>query len=208
MGVAERRVREKEELRQRIIDAATELFVQEGFDSVSIRKIADKIEYSPTTIYLYFKDKAELIDSICSHVFVGLAEALEEIEALDLPPIAALRQSIHRYIEFGLAHPNHYIVLFCLPKPDDFTDRIREQKLQQEDPGMACFGKLRVGVARGMQSGDLLQADLETTSQSIFMMMHGVTAALITMKPFPWVDHRSLINSSVESILRGFSAKN
>ena len=207
MGVAERRLREKDELRQRILDAATELFVQEGFDNVSIRKIADKIEYSPTTIYLHFKDKAELIDSICGHVFEGLAQALEEIECLGLPPLEALRRSIHRYIEFGLAHPNHYIVLFCLPKPDDFNEILREQKLNRDDPGMVCFGKLRAGVAKGMDSGDLRLADLETTSQSMFMMMHGVTAALITMKPFPWVEKSALIDTSVEGIIRGFSAR-
>jgi AcrR family transcriptional regulator len=207
MGVAERRQREKDELRQRILDAATELFVQEGFDNVSIRKIADKIEYSPTTIYLHFKDKAELIDNICGHVFESLAQALEEIESLDLPPTEAMRRSIHRYIEFGLAHPNHYIVLFCLPKSDDFNQMLRDQKLREQDPGMACFGKLSAGVAKGMESGEFRLADLETTSQSMFMMMHGVTAALITMKPFPWVETSALIDNSVEAIIRAFSAR-
>ncbi len=53
MGTKERRTREKEELRRQIIAAARELFVNEGYENVSMRKIADKIEYSPTTIYLY-----------------------------------------------------------------------------------------------------------------------------------------------------------
>ena len=60
MGVKERREREKESLRQDILDVAREMFATEGYESVSMRKIADKIEYSPTTIYLYFKDKNEL----------------------------------------------------------------------------------------------------------------------------------------------------
>src|SRR5579863_9246935 len=65
MGVQERRAREKKELRQEILDAARDLFVREGFENVSMRKIAEKIEYSATTIYLYFQDKAELLDCIC-----------------------------------------------------------------------------------------------------------------------------------------------
>ena len=57
MGVKERRAREKEQLRRQIIAAARELFVNEGYENVSMRKIADKIEYSPTMIYLYFKTR-------------------------------------------------------------------------------------------------------------------------------------------------------
>ena len=62
MGVQERRAREKKELRQEILDAAREMFVEDGYENVSMRKIAEKIEYSPTTIYLYFRDKADLLD--------------------------------------------------------------------------------------------------------------------------------------------------
>jgi AcrR family transcriptional regulator len=60
MGISQRREREQEQLRRKIFDAASELFAQEGYQNVSMRKIAERIEYSPTTIYLYFKDKNEL----------------------------------------------------------------------------------------------------------------------------------------------------
>ena len=56
MGSNERRERERLELRQLILDAARELFVEEGYDAVTMRRIAEKIEYTPTTIYLHFKD--------------------------------------------------------------------------------------------------------------------------------------------------------
>jgi len=75
MGVQERRAREKKELRQEILDAARDLFVREGFENVSMRKIAEKIEYSPTTIYLYFQDKADLLDCICEETFEGIASS-------------------------------------------------------------------------------------------------------------------------------------
>jgi len=60
MGVAERRAREKRKLKQQILDAARQLFVRDGYESASMRKIANKIEYSPATIYTYFKDKDEI----------------------------------------------------------------------------------------------------------------------------------------------------
>src|SRR5271156_3463451 len=57
MGVRERRARQRKFLRQEILDAASELFVRNGFENVSMRSIADKIEYSPTAIYHYFRDR-------------------------------------------------------------------------------------------------------------------------------------------------------
>jgi len=206
MGVTERRIREKEELRQRILNAATELFSSEGFENVSIRKIADKIEYSPTTIYLHFKDKAELIGSICAQVFEGLEKALDEIAAQGLPPMEMLRRSLIRYIEFGQENPNHYIVIFCLPEPLEVSHAVCENP--HEKPGMACFDKLRQGVAKCMEAGQLRTADIETVSQSILMMIHGVTSMLLTMKSFPWVDKHTLIETSVDTILRGYSENN
>src|ERR687885_1755275 len=79
MGVQERRAREKQELRQEILDAARELFIREGFENVSMRKIADKIEYSPTTIYLHFQDKADLLDCICEETLGKLQQRLAAI---------------------------------------------------------------------------------------------------------------------------------
>src|SRR6266403_1650812 len=79
MGVRERRAREKRFLRQEILDAASELFAREGFENVSMRRIADKIAYSPTTIYLYFKDKAELLEQVCAEAFSRLLQRLTKL---------------------------------------------------------------------------------------------------------------------------------
>jgi AcrR family transcriptional regulator len=206
MGVAERRAREKEELRQRILDAAAELFIQEGFDNVSIRKIADKIEYSPTTIYLHFKDKAELIGSICYEVFDGLRRKLEETAALGLPHLEMLRQSLRAYIEFGLENPNHYIVLFCLPEPVELAGNRAEGDVVAMKPGAVCFDKLRQGIAQCMGAGLIRRDDIESVSQSTYMMIHGVTSALLTMKSFPWLERNALIDASLGRILRGLGA--
>ena len=64
MGISERKEREKLEMRRKIVDVAKDLFIHEGFEKTSIRQIAEKIEYSPATIYLYFKDKTEIFQEI------------------------------------------------------------------------------------------------------------------------------------------------
>src|ERR1700752_2208141 len=112
MGITERRAREKEVLRTKILDAAGQLFVEEGFPNVSLRKIADRIEYSPATIYLYFRDKNELFTSLCYDTFSQLKEELERIETSEKDYVAGLREGLRFYIQFGLEHPHHYMLTF------------------------------------------------------------------------------------------------
>src|SRR5919199_6408909 len=110
MGVQERRAREKQELRQEILDAARDLFLREGFENISMRKIAEKIEYSPTTIYLHFQDKADLLDCICEETLGKLQQRLAAIGELTADPLERLKIGLRTYIEFGLEHPNDYRV--------------------------------------------------------------------------------------------------
>src|SRR6185295_8761728 len=106
MGVQERREREKKELRQEILDAARDLFIREGFENVSMRKIAEKIEYSPTTIYLHFVDKADLLDCVCEETLQKLENRLAAIALATPDTLDRLTAGLRAYIEFGLEHPN------------------------------------------------------------------------------------------------------
>src|SRR5436853_2685087 len=110
MGTQQRRAREKEALRQEILDAARELFVKEGYENVSMRRVAENIEYSPTTIYLYFEDKAALLYAICEETFAKLAKRMETITRDSDDPIMSLKSGCRAYVDFGLKNPNHYKV--------------------------------------------------------------------------------------------------
>src|SRR6266478_3979469 len=120
MGVKERRARQKKFLRQEILDAASELFVRDGYENVSMRRIADRIEYSPTTIYLYFKDKAELLENICNETFSKLSQRLSRIMEQPGEPVERLKRGLIAYIEFGLENPHHYRSTFMMPIPEEF----------------------------------------------------------------------------------------
>src|SRR6266516_4847160 len=100
MGVKERREREKIETREIILDAARELFAAEGYDGVSMRKVAEKIEYSPTAIYVHFKDKEELFHELCRQDFAHLQQVMTS-SAMPSDPLERLRQIGRNYIEFG-----------------------------------------------------------------------------------------------------------
>src|ERR1700746_357035 len=116
MGVVERREREKQELRQQILDTARAMFAAEGYEAVTMRKIAEAIEYSPTAIYLYFKDKDQLINELCHADFRALAQEFQKIARV-ADPIERLKRTGLTYIEFGIAYPNHYRLMFMTPHP-------------------------------------------------------------------------------------------
>ena len=104
MGIAERKEREKMEMHDRILQAATVMFLEDGYEKTSIRNIADKIEYSPATIYLYFKDKDELFFAIHNIGFQLLLKEMEKAGKIK-NPLKRLREIGITYIEFALKNP-------------------------------------------------------------------------------------------------------
>src|SRR5438105_15317354 len=92
MGVRDRRARQKQLLRQQILDAARALLVREGYDSLSMRRVAERIDYSPTAIYLHFKDKQELVFSLCEESFAKLVHELETLADEYPDPLVRLRK--------------------------------------------------------------------------------------------------------------------
>ncbi|MBL8219372.1 MAG: TetR/AcrR family transcriptional regulator [Bryobacterales bacterium] len=189
-------------MRQKILDAAGQLFVEEGLASVSIRKIADRIEYSPATIYLYFKDKTDLFTSLCWETFSGLKAQLDCLEQEQTDPVAGLRKGLRSYIEFGIHHPNHYLLTFCTPI--DSSAKEKTEDFQETNKvAMETFDHLRRALERCRQAGRLAFEDLETTSQVVWTFIHGTTSLLILKDPhFPWVPQQQLIESSLDMIIR------
>jgi len=194
MGVQERRAREKQNIREEILDAARTLFVKEGYEHVSIRKIAEKIEYAPGTIYLYFRDKAEILDRICEETFSKLEQRLRAIATDPSEPLDGLRRGLLTYVQFGVAHPNHYIVTFGQAKqlPQD----------QHPQAGERCFNILRAAVRRCIDAGQLNCEDPEEVSQALWAGIHGITTLLVTGS-FPFIEQTRLIERVIFILIEG-----
>ena len=199
MGVQERKAREKEELRQEILDAARELFIEQGYEAVSMRKIADRIEYSPTTIYLYFRDKADLFDQLCADTFQRLVERLEAIPAEQTDPVAALRAGLRAYIDFGLGHPAHYKVTFMTPQ----VRYCQDTESRSDCMGERSFVSLMNGVSACAAAGRLHVENVETTSQMLWSAINCITSLLISHPEFPWTDRDDVINHLIDTLIGG-----
>jgi len=191
MGVKERREREKSETRDKILDAARELFVAEGYDGVSMRRVADRIEYSPTAIYVHFKDKNELFHELCRQDYAKLSDMFQN-SGLSNDPVERLKQIGRSYIEFGLTHPNHYRFMFMTPHPVLEPDE--EEKEQMGNPEVDAYAFLKWSVQQAIDAGRFREelVDAELVSQTLWAAVHGVISLDIAKGCDQWVDWRPL----------------
>ncbi len=190
MGIVERRERERVETRQRILDAARELFVEEGFDGVTMRKVAQKIEYSPTAIYVHFRDKEQLFLELCHADFRRLAETFTQLAQIPYP-VERLRKIGHAYMEFGLENPNHYRMMFMTPHPP-LADEATEKEMGKGNPEQDAYAFLRQAVEEAIEVGafrpELTDADL--IAQTLWAGVHGVVSLQIAKREDDWVPWR------------------
>jgi AcrR family transcriptional regulator len=191
MTVKERREREKSETRDKILDAARELFVAEGYEGVSMRRVAEKIEYSPTAIYVYFADKQQLFHELCQQDYARLAEVMQSSETSP-DPIERLRQIGRTYTEFGVRYPNHYKFMFMTPHPPHEPDQ--EDREVMGNPEVDAYAFLKWAVQQAIDAGRLREElqDAELISQTLWASVHGVIALHIAKCSDPWVDWRPL----------------
>jgi AcrR family transcriptional regulator len=190
MTVQERREREKVGIRELILEAARDLFVELGYEGVSMRKVAQRIDYSPTAIYLHFVDKEALFHELCGRDFASLAARFGELATIS-DPGERLAACGHAYVEFAVAHPNHYRLMFMTPVNLPLTaDDLHRKGNPDED----AYAFLRSLIEECMRAGyfrtDLTDADL--VAQTLWAGVLGVAALEITACKGGWTDWRPL----------------
>ena len=182
------------------MDAAREMFVAEGYANVSMRRIADKIGYSATTIYLYFKDKNDLLHQICEQTFALLAQNIQAINRLSDNPLEKLRSGLREYVHFGLKHPSQYEIVFITPLP------IKIEGDFEASNGRAAFDTLRTVITECIEANLLKANDVELISQTLWAGIHGVTSLLIQHGSFPFVERERLVDSVIDTLIAGIKA--
>lgn len=185
MGTKERREREREELRAKILDAARELFAELGYEAVTMRKIAERIEYSPTAIYLHFKDKRAVIQELCDHDFLVLARKLQRIARIE-DPLEKLRAAGVAYVDFALEYPNHYRLMFMQSHPVEEAESAIRKGNPEEDAYAFLHGTVAEAIAAGRFRPEAADADL--LAQSLWAAVHGVASLHIALGGDDWID--------------------
>lgn len=202
MGSAERRERERHEVRAKILDAARDLFVAQGYEAVTMRKIAEKIEYSPTAIYLHFRDKDALIQEMAAADFqVFNAQFQRLVKVAD--PVERLARAGRAYVDFGLSHPNHYRLMFTVAQPAGVTP-----DTMPKDPRGDGYFFLRSTIAACIEAGRLRPEldDPDLVAQAVWTAVHGLVSLLLIRPGDPWIPWRKtkdLISASIDMQIAG-----
>ena len=204
MGVKERRARERTQVREKILDAALEFFAREGAEGVTMRALADAIEYSPPVIYAHFRDKDAIIRELCLRQLRDLAKAFATFAHLD--PIERLRRIGYVYADFAVEHPSHFRFMFLTITPIGpvLTDA------EANDPQAHAYAFLKQTVQDAIDAGLLRPqyTDVDEVAQMCWAGAHGLVA-LHTIKGaetwIEWRDPRKTAHRLVDATIDGLA---
>lgn len=203
MGIAERKEAERALMRRRILESAMRLFLEEGFENVSMRRIAESIEYSPATIYLYFKDKNEIFYALHAMGLEKLYERQQSILAVK-DPWKRLRKHGEVYVSFALENPEYYDLIFIMR---GVGERIREDKCW--DVGSRSFEFLKQNVRECIEAGYLEKTNLDMAAFAFWSVTHGIASLVIRDRcvMFPPEGLSALIENTLDFILKSMGPK-
>ena len=216
-----RRQREKSELRLRVLDAARELFLCGGEEAVTLRRVAERIEYSATTIYLYFPNKEALIQELCLADFIAYSRVLQQAERLP-DPLVRLRKIAAAYVDFGLLYPAHYRAMFMTPATGKSGGEAEPPGVSSANKGIGVavqkpspappspYDFLHTAVFKAMAAGCFKPQyrDVAIIAQVIWSGLHGVISLHLVRARYTSVGWRPVqagVEMMVECLINGLT---
>lgn len=197
--------------REEILQAAKELFLEQGYESTTIRRIADRVGVSAPALYLYFQDKEQMMLALCDQTFAVLIKSIAEIESTVTDSRERIRRFGEAYLNFGLAHPDEYKLIFL---GTNIPESIRKlgHRMPTDDPtrpgigGALVFQRLVAMLVEAKEGGLKLNYPPDTCAELCWMGIHGVVAALILKPDFPWSNRELLGTGMLDIVLNGVIA--
>lgn len=189
--------------RAEILQAAERIFVAEGYEGATIRKIADEVGVSSTALYMHFPDKACILLEICQATIRNLLERNAEIAARPIDPATRVKQMLDSYMRWGLEHSNAYELVFC---NTGRLSAVIEDGDDTADLGAQCY-EIFSGVVREIAAeGRLRTGTADSAAQALWASCHGVVALMITRPKFDWAPTDELLAVTLEGLMHGLLA--
>ena len=201
MGIKERQVRERQQTQKAILDAARELFVDEGYQRVSMRKIADRIDYSPAAIYSYFPAKDDIFFALAAEGFHILAQAVTAAVRHIEDPFERLRRGLWTFYEFAKTHPEYFGLMFLDRSVPSLSQDFQRFEFFQQTTARA-EADIKACMERGQFSRTL---DPAAALHVLWAGVLGAAAIGLAQRLAPGENPDALARDVLESLLAGFT---
>jgi len=186
-------------LRRDILDTARHLLVREGYQDLSMRKIADAIGYSATSIYLYFDSKDALLHTLIHEGMMQLHQKLDETAARYTDdPVGRLRALCRCFINFGLNNPEYYEIMFQL-RPERM-ERYPPKKYRKARSNLDFFGR---ALDEGEDQGIFVVEDPRVSASAIWASLHGTVSLLLAERVDASIDSDTFIETAIRQAIQG-----
>lgn len=185
-----RRSRQRQEARRSILEATEALLVEDGYEAFSMRRLAERCGYTAPTIYHYFRDKPGLIDALLEERFSGMLQRIRSVERSE-DPAETMRSLARAFVEFGMRNPTFYRLLTTpRTEPGEPPQAAEEARAVLEEP-----------IHELEREGRLYTHDVETTKQTVWVLLHGLIHLRLSRPEHPWSSN--LLEAALESMIRG-----
>jgi AcrR family transcriptional regulator len=185
--------------RAEILHAAEQIFVREGYQGATIRKIAEEVGVSSTALYMHFRDKDEILLEICEGAVATLLASNTEIASRPIDAVSRVRLMLDAYMRFGLENPNTYRLAFCSAPVQMSADRRRVAA----DLGERCYARFESTVADIAAEGRLRFGDADSAAKALWAATHGLVALRITQLIADPADDETLMSVLLDSLFEG-----
>ena len=209
-AIQERREQQKIELRAAILCAADDEFSQHGYEDFSLRRVAERIGYSPTTIYLYFKNKDDLLLQTVKSGFAAFDAAIQNAAQIAGEPWQQLENLGRAYLDFGIENPTLYRMMFMQPSDFHLLPRLlgsgtsddEKQNFSPDAHRVIAQELLVEAVRRGIDDGSLRAGNALLMADALWASVHGLVS--LAASPLMEPDHaRKVAAPLLQTIIAG-----
>lgn len=198
IDIKKRREKQRDEIRSDLVTAAHAMVKEEGYECLTIRKLAQRAGLATMSVYSYFADKQAILTALAEDVFGELARRCEKRRTPD--PIASLKAGLEEYVAFGLENPNEYRTIFMTHQMHEHKDE-KFEELEAHNP---AFQSMLRAVRDCLEAG-ALRGDARAIATILWTVAHGAVSLMLTFPLYPFGDQKAYAARVIDLALKAIS---
>jgi len=189
--------------RKQIVDVARSMFLEQGYEGVSMRKIASRIPCATGTLYLYFPDKVSILMHIWEELFEASFNQCFEAASRHRKSLKKIHAFCTEYIHYWVDHPDHFHMIWLLDERDKTG-----KKYVQTTRSLSKYDDWIYGIVQeALDKGEIEPRGMSATDigNTMFAISHGVATHIVCHSDMDWNESKKFAEYSVDCVLRGLS---